>query len=205
MTNYEKIQPGKKNDKSNPVTLLADKNRISLIPGGLTGLKSLLYKIIFFILSMEHWIIIGNRRHKTADCIEKNFLSDWVLLYFKTFNRQQLYIYSVLSSNLILYNTESNRVYNIYTDGSSAVNRIIRNQKCKYLANTFLARTRDLYMAGQRPICYFSHLFISQKFSGNKTKIYRVLARKGVKKLNARIFHFQGWKMKMFFSLPEVV
>ena len=37
MTNYEKIQPGKKDDKSNPVTLLVDKNRISLIPGGLTG------------------------------------------------------------------------------------------------------------------------------------------------------------------------
>ena len=52
MTNYEKIQPGKKDDKSNPVTLLADKNRISLIPGGLTGLNSLLYDIIF-ILSME--------------------------------------------------------------------------------------------------------------------------------------------------------
>ena len=35
MTNYEKIQPGKKDDKSNPVTLPADnKNRISLIPGG---------------------------------------------------------------------------------------------------------------------------------------------------------------------------
>ena len=34
MTNYEKIQPDKKCYKSNPVTLSADKKRISLIPPG---------------------------------------------------------------------------------------------------------------------------------------------------------------------------